>query len=74
MKSLQREIVEDVVGSWPATGAGTDGWMRSALAALGIETRGQALSSRDLLALCHENGLDELTLTAQAAVDSEDPR
>lgn len=57
MGTLQREIVEATIGNWP-TAQPTDGYMRSALDVLGVHTRGQAMTSADLLRLCRANGLD----------------
>lgn len=55
-KTFAHECVEEQIG-WPTFGAPTNGWMRQALAILGIETRGIELSDEKLVRMCNERGL-----------------
>lgn len=58
-RTPQRRKVDEVFPySWPSTGCPTDGFMRSCLALVGVETRGREVKRADLLRLCRENGLD----------------
>lgn len=57
VKLSPREIVESVCGHWPSTGCPTDGYLRHALRALGINDRG--IEKRDeLLRAAKKAGLD----------------
>lgn len=58
MKSPQRELVEaHYRNAWPTTDCPTDGFARSCLALLGINTTGKDMTRSALIKLCNDNGL-----------------
>lgn len=76
-KTFQREIVESVCGEhcWPSTNAPTDGFMVSALEAIGVSARGKGLARAALIRLCNDNGLPFVDSPAKAvAIDENKER
>lgn len=65
LTAQRRKIDEVFPNSWPSTGCPTDGFMRSCLVVLGIDTRGREIKRADLIRLCRENGLDFIDRAAR---------
>ena len=66
----RRKVDEAFPHSWPSTGCPTDGFIRSCLAVVGVETRGREMKRADLLRLCRENGLDFVDRAARDDVNT----
>lgn len=56
--AIARAVVEAALGGWPTRGCPTDGWLRSAIEAMGTAVRGRDLTRAELMRIAHGLGLD----------------